>query len=161
MDLIIGMQMMALAEETFGSRDDPDQMPVTQESADKLSTLTPDWLKYKVDPDGRLMSFAVVTPTTREIAERFLSGEITEREILELTTPQERYSALYLASAVTVPEFRRQGVATELLKELIAGIPTTDDPLLFAWTFNDGGKALVKRLESVLGREIKYRERHE
>lgn len=160
-DLLVGIQMMTLAEDTFGTRDDPDQMPVTQESAEKLNLLTPDWLAYKVDPTGKLKAFAVVTPTTREIAERFLAGEITEREILELTTPQERYSALYLCSAITVPEYQRQGLATDLFKELIAGISLTDDALLFAWTFNEGGTALAKRLESDLGKEIKIRERHE
>lgn len=152
-------QVVAAYEATFGTKTDPDQMQVTQESREKITKLMPNWLVYRVGQVGELMAFANVVPTTREVAERFLSGEITEREILELTKSQERYTALYLCSAVTLPEYRRQGLALELSKELIANALLTDDALLFAWIFSNEGDRLVRKLESELGREIKTRVR--
>ena len=41
----------------------------------------------------------------------FLAGRISERKLLEMTGPGGTYDALYLCSALVLPEFRKQGLA--------------------------------------------------
>ena len=74
-----------------------------------LDRLTPDWLVYEADDRGNPITWVIVMPTQRELAERFLRKEVNERELLDLTKPEAKYGALYLCSAITVPEHRGEG----------------------------------------------------
>ena len=139
-------EMNRVAEEIFGTAHDPEQMPVTQASRDKLNALTPNWLAYETDAAGNPISWVVVMPTERELAARFLNKEITERELLDLSKPEAVYGALYLCSAITVPAHRGRGLATRLLKEVIEKIPLAPDAMLFAWPTTDLGRRLAKSL---------------
>lgn len=148
---------MTIAELIFGTQNDPSQIPIVPASAEKLDSLASGWFKYRLDENGEPISWVVVVPTTREIAERFLQGAISEKEILDQTTPQERYSALYLCAAITLPEYRRKGLALELMLEAVRGIPTASDVLYFAWPYSTDGKLFGTRLQEALGKEIKCR----
>ena len=139
--------MREIAEKIFGTSVDPTQIPITEESADKLNKLTSHWLKYRLDENRNPLSWVVVVPTTKEIAARFLRGEITERQILEEAIPLDKYSALYLCSAITIPENRGKGLASELIKEAIHEIPKTDDYILFAWPYTKEGEMFIKKMQ--------------
>lgn len=147
-DAPLRKRMNQIAEEIFGTHEDPNQIQIKRESAEKLDSLTKDWLVYELDKSENPISWIVVVPTTKEIAEKFLHKEITERQLLEMTSPQKEYSALYLCSAITVPEHRRQGLAEKLLKEAINKIPKTNNCILFAWPFSEEGNHLIKKMQN-------------
>ena len=96
-------------------------------------------------------------PTTKELAEKFLDKEITERELLDLTKWQEKYSVIYLCAAITILEYRRKGLALKLFKQAIAKIPKIEDYMLFAWPIGEGVEGLNKKLENDLGKKILVR----
>ena len=157
LDPVIEKKMDVIAERIFGTQHDPDQIPITKESGEKLEKLTSSWVKYRLDKNGDPISWVIFVPTTKEIANKFIKGEITERQVLDMTVPQEDYSALYFCAAVTIPEYRRKGLAIELVKEVIHDIPTTSDYLLFAWPYSKEGRSLIEKLEQVLERQIYLR----
>ena len=49
LDPVIEQKMDIIAEEIFGTENDPSQIPVTKESGDKLERLTPNWIEYQFD----------------------------------------------------------------------------------------------------------------
>lgn len=149
MDEDIFTKMDSIAERVFGMANDPDQIPVSQETDDKLLKLHPKSFVFK-EENGEPISWVVVVPTSIELANRFLGGEITEREMFALSEPQKEYGALYLCSAITVPEKQRRGYAVELFKEAIAGIPHVVDVKIFAWPISEKGELLLQRLEKEL-----------
>lgn len=139
-------EMNRIAEEMFGTTHDPEQIPITRESADKLDALTSHWLVYEHDVGGKPISWVVVVPTQRDLAERFLRGEVSERRLLDLTKPELMYDALYLCSAITVPEHRGRGLASKLLLAAVAQAPLAPGALVFAWPTTDEGRRLVARI---------------
>ena len=157
LDPIVEQKMDVIAEEIFGTQNDPSQISVTKESGDKLSAITPNWIEYELDERGDPIAWVVILPTTKELAEKFLNKEINERELLDLTKWQEKYSAIYLCAAITVPEHRRKGLALKLFKQAIAKISKTDNYSLFAWPMGDGVEGLNQKLENDLGVKIKIR----
>lgn len=157
-DPIVEQKMDVIAEEIFGTVHDDDQIPITQESGEKLTALTSHWVKYRLDEKGDPIAWVIVLPTTKELAHRFAEGEITEKQLLDLTTPQDAYSAIYLCAAVTIPHYRRQGFAFELFKEAINSIAKTDDHILFVWPFGEGGLEVARKVGKDLSREVLVRE---
>ena len=146
-------EMMRVAESIFGTRNDPNQMPITMDSWNKLQKLNENCVLYE-EENGKLISWGVVVPTTKDIVNDFLADKITERELLEKTLPDQNYSALYLCSAITIPEFRKQGHAKKLTLEAIARIPLTTDATLFAWPFTEDGKLALQKINSELNKKI-------
>jgi GNAT superfamily N-acetyltransferase len=150
-------KMDVIAEEIFGSEYSPDHIPITVESGEKLDTLTSHWIKYRLDEKGDPIAWAVVVPTTKELAQKFISKEITEKELFDLTTPQQKYSAVYLCAVVTIPEYRRKGLGWQLLKEAVEAVAKTEDYILFVWPVGKGGLELSQKVASNLGRQLLIR----
>lgn len=148
---------MKIAEEIFGTESDPDQMPITKESVEKLNKLSNGWLESEFDESGEPISWAVVMPTQKDLAEKFLNKEITEKQLLELTQPADTYDAVYLVSVITVPEHRGKGLAGKVTQRAIKNMPVTGDVLYFVWPASKEGEIVAKKLEQVLGKEIKIR----
>lgn len=153
MDEKVLNKMLNIAEEFFGTSSDPDQMPITKESFYKLQQLHPKTVVYKLE-NGEPISWVVVLPTQIELMEKFLKGEINERELLDLTKPQDEYEALYLCAAFTVPEHRRKGYIVEMFKEAIRDIPHTKNTRLFAWPFSREGRELAEKLNTSLDNQV-------
>ena len=145
---------MQIAEAIFGTENDPDQMPITNESIAKLDSLCRDWLVSEVYDNGEPISWAIAMPTQKHLAQDFVSGKITERELLDLTVPQNIYDAVYLVSVITVPEYRGKGLGTKVVKQVLQNMPVVDDAIYFAWPTSDEGRALVNKITTELGREI-------
>jgi hypothetical protein len=156
MDEIIQKKTRAIAEQFFGTANDPDQIPITEESFHKLQKLHPKTMLYRLE-NSEPISWVIVLPTSEALANQFLKGEITERELLNLSEPMVRYEALYLCSAFTVSEHRKKGLAIQLLKEAIDSIPHIENVKLFAWSYSFEGSLLVKKLERGLGVKIYLR----
>lgn len=149
-------KMMEIAERFFDTANDPDQISITQDSADKLLELHPKTIAYKAEGEDPI-SWIVVVPTSKELAWKFIDGEITEQELLDRTEPKSIYEAIYLCSAFTVPEQRNKGYAVELFKESLAAIPRTQDALLFAWPYSEEGRSLLVKLEKEFGIKIELK----
>lgn len=156
MDERILNKILGIAEQFFGTASDPDQIPITKESFYKLQKLHPKTVVCKME-NGEPVSWVVILPTSNALAEKFLKGEITERELLNKTEPQERYEALYLCAAFTVPEFRRKGYIIELGKEAIEAIPHIENVRFFAWPVSKEGKLLAEKGGQILKRNIELR----
>jgi hypothetical protein len=140
------LRMIALAEETFSARTDPKQLDVNEEVINKLHELHPATLSEHTDGDGPVV-WILVIPTTQELMNRFLKKEIGESELLELTKPGTSFDAIYLCSALVLPEFRKKGIAYQLTLDAIRAI-RKDHPLksLFVWPFSEEGKQLARKI---------------
>lgn len=136
-------RMIALADEFFGAKNDPDQISVTEDSMNRLRQLHPGTLTEESDEEGPL-AWILVIPTTRELMEQFISGAINERELLEQTPIGVVYDSLYLCSALVLPEQRGRGLARRLLTRAINTI-RQDHPIssLFFWSFSTAGERLA------------------
>jgi len=142
-------RMVRLAEEFFDMKNDPDQLAVDGDTMTKLRAIHPATMSEESDIDGPL-AWVLVIPTTIALMDRFTSGEINERELLAMTEPGGKYDALYLCSALVLPEQRRKGLAGRVAMRAVSSI-RADHPIshLFYWGFSGGGD----RLAALIARE--------
>ena len=150
-------RMIALAEEFFDARSDPEQILVNDEVMAKLHQIHPATMGEVREGDGPV-AWMLVIPTTHEIMERFLRAEITERSMLESTSPGIRYDALYLCSALVLPEYRGRGLARRLALDAVAAI-RADHPIkhLFYWGFSEEGKQLAEKIGRAVNLPVRAR----
>ena len=156
MDEKILEKMLSVAENFFKTASDSSQIPINKESFYKIQRLHPKTLLYKTK-NNKPISWIVILPTSKKLADEFLQGKISERELLDKSNPQKEYEALYLCAAFTIPKYRRKGYVIEMLNEAIGSIPHTDDIKLFAWSYSQEGKSLIKKLEKTLGGKIELK----
>lgn len=151
-------RMIRLAGEVFSARTDPDQLDVDDTVIERLQALHPATLSEHVEGDGPVV-WILLIPTTRETMELFLDCAIGERELLERTHPGERFDALYLCSALVLPEFRRKGLSLQVSLSAIRAIQQ-DHAIrwLYVWPFSEGGNDLAKRLSDLTRLELKRRQ---
>lgn len=154
LDPILEQKMDRIAEDIFGTEKDPGQIPITKEYGEILERLTPHWIKYRLDDYGEPIAWSVVVPTQLDLMHKFMRGEITEKELVDLTKHQDEYEALYLCAAVTIPQYRRKGYALETMIEAINNVPHVENAVLFAWAYSEEGRKLVEKLSGVLGDKI-------
>jgi len=147
---ILEQKMDKITEQIFGTEKDPDQIPINRESGEKLEKLTPHWIKYALDDKGEPIAWSIVVPTSLEMMNKFLRGGITEKELLDLTKPQDMYEALYLCAIVTVPEHQRKGYALKLTIESINSIPHVENVKLFVWPYSTEGAKFIEKLSKSL-----------
>ena len=136
-------RMIALADEFFDMKNDPDQLSVNPEIMAKLRASHPATMSEESDENGPI-AWMLVFPTTQELMEAFTSGAINEKELLQKTVPGGRYDAIYLCSALVLPEHRGAGLARRLAMHAIQSI-RDDHPVraLFYWGFSSEGDALA------------------
>jgi hypothetical protein len=136
-------RMIALADEFFGAKNDPEQLAVDEQVMQKLKELHPATLGELTEGDGPV-AWMLVIPTSRPLMERFLRKEIGERTLLESTGPGGHYDALYLCSALVLPEHRGRGVAKDLAVRAVRAIQQ-DHRIgqLFYWAFSAEGEKLA------------------
>ena len=145
-----------MAEALFGTANDPDQIPVTDESLHRLRALAPDTV-LQLRVDGQLAAWVVAVPTTRDIMERFLAGHCTEADVLTATAPAAIYAACYLCAAVTLPRFRRRGYAGRLVRALAARLPLAADAVWFGWPTTAEGAACAPYLPAIVPGPVYWR----
>lgn len=150
-------RMIRLAEEFFATKNDPDQLDVTPEVMQQLEHLHSATLSEEVEGDGPVV-WVLLIPTSIPIMNAFLAGEIGERELLDKSVSLEKYDAVYLCSALVLPEFRRQGRAERVALSALHSI-RQDHPIekIFAWSFSEEGKRLAGRIGTQLHLPVFFR----
>jgi GNAT superfamily N-acetyltransferase len=142
------MRMMQLAEEFFGTRSDPSQISVDQRVMNRLKRIHPGTMTEKRTKKGPI-AWILIIPTTEKLMNQFIKREINERELLRKTPLHVKYNAIYLCSALVLPEYRKKGIAKRLLCKSIKSI-RKEHPIdaLFYWAFSTTGKKLAHSVAS-------------
>lgn len=138
--------MLDLVNEFFDTRNDPDQISVSQEEREKLEKIHPDTLSELANEDGPIV-WILLVPTTSAVMKKFLKGAISEKQLLNETQPGDQYDAIYLCSASVLPEFQHKGLGKKVTIDAITSI-RKDHPIqsLFYWPFSDKGKSLAESI---------------
>ena len=149
--------MIQLVDEFFGTRRDPRQISVNEETMATLKQIHPSTMSEKANKNGPI-AWVMVIPTTREVMNRFIKKNITEGELLAETVPGQQYEALYLCSALVLPEYRGKGYAKRLVGKAIRSI-RKNHPIkyLYVWAFSNEGKRLASYVAKEFGLPLKRR----
>jgi ribosomal protein S18 acetylase RimI-like enzyme len=133
-------RMIALATEVFDAKNDSEQISVTEQDMERLRALHPACMTQEATEDGPV-AWILLFPTRHDLMERFLRKEISERAILSLTPVGGKFEAVYLCSALVLPEYRGQGIAKRLTVDAIHAIQK-DHPIreLFVWPWSKEGE---------------------
>lgn len=152
-------RLIKLAEDTFAMNNDPSQLNVDEEVRDRLIRIHPATLSEFRDENGPV-AWLLVIPTTLDLMNRFLSKDISEKQLFEMTKHGANYEALYLCSALVLDEYRRKGIIKRLALKAIEEI-RRDHPIqcLFAWTFSKEGDLASEALSLLTGLVLLKRER--
>lgn len=154
-------RLIHLAEKTFAVKNDPSQLDVNQEVLLKLQNIHPSTVSEYSDDNGPV-AWLLLIPTTSVLMDQFISGIITEKELFELTPPDQSYDTIYLCSALVLEEYRRKGITKKLALKAIEEI-RKDYPIksLFIWPFTEEGNIAAEVIAKETGlplykKESKY-----
>lgn len=144
-------RMIRLAEEFFETKNDPAQISINDQSIEKLKKIHRCTMTEERDEEGPI-AWILVIPTTHELMERFITKGINEQELLENTPVGGTYDALYLCSALVVPEYRGKGMAKRLVIGAVRSIQE-QHPIrtLFYWAFSVEGEKLAASIAGEFG----------
>jgi hypothetical protein len=136
-------RMIQLAEDVFSAHNDPAQLDVDEKVMQRLEHIHSATLSEHIEGDGPVV-WILLIPTTIDLMNRFVAEKISETELLMQTPLKVKYEALYLCSAIVLPEWRKKGLATKVGTEAINQI-IADHPIkyLFTWNFTDEGANLA------------------
>jgi ribosomal protein S18 acetylase RimI-like enzyme len=135
--------MIRLAEEFFATKNDPSQIAVTEEVMGKLRQIHHATLSEQDDGNGPI-AWVLVIPTTHDLMDRFIAGQINEQELLEKTLLGAVYDTVYVCSALVLPEHRGKGLAKRLTCSAIKSIQEDHRiKSLFYWAFSHEGTKLA------------------
>ncbi|HXB42040.1 MAG TPA: GNAT family N-acetyltransferase [Bacteroidia bacterium] len=150
-------RMLALAEETFDARNDPQQLDVNEKVLEQLRALHPATLGEYDDGKGPVV-WILLIPTTEKLMKEFLENKIGEKQLLENTPAKEKFTAIYLCSAMVLEEYRGKGIAKKLTLKAIEEI-RTQHPVqnLFVWPFSKEGEVLAKSIAKITGLLLKVK----
>jgi hypothetical protein len=136
-------RMMQLAEEFFGTRNDPTQISVDRKVMIRLRKIHPSTLIEKRMKKGPI-AWILIIPTTKELMKQFIKKNINEHELLNKTPLRMKYEAIYLCSALVLPEHRGKGLAKRCMCKAIKSIQKQHPiKFLFYWAFSAEGKKLA------------------
>ena len=144
-------RLIKLAEEVFDFRNDPDQLNVDQEIVARLKEIHPATMSEFSDENGPV-AWLLVIPTTTDLMNRFVSKEISEKELFELTPLDAKYETIYLCSGLVLEVYQRKGIIKDLAIKAIEDI-RKDHPVqcLFNWAFTEGGDRAAEALARLTG----------
>lgn len=150
-------RMIRLAEEFFATKNDPTQISVTTEVMERLRQLHPATLTEQNGGAGPI-AWILIIPTTNDLMNRFIAKQINEQELLDETPQNGKYEAIYLCSALVLPEHRLKGLAKKLTCQAIESI-RTDHPIkyLFYWAFSPEGTKLAESVSRETGLPLSKR----
>src|SRR5262245_7145944 len=106
-------RIIRLADEFFDAKNDSSQILVTEEVLKRLRAIHPASVSEFDDGSGPV-AWILLIPTTSDLMRRFIGKQVTEWELLDLTSVHGLYDAVYLCSALVLPEQRRKGIARNL-----------------------------------------------
>ncbi len=146
-------KILKVSEEFFGTQTDPDQIVISTESANKLFSIHPDTILYKFNGEDPI-AWSTIVPTSVDTMNKFVSKEISERELLEIAVKEKKFEALYLCGIFVLPEFRGKGFGKELSLKGISILSFGKKVPLYAWTLSNEGEDLIKLVSKELDTEI-------
>ena len=151
--------MLQLAEEVFAVKDDPTQLDVNEQALDRLHRIHPATVAEYNDGNGPV-AWVLLIPTTTDLMNRFLKGEISEKQLFDLTPTDTTYEAIYLCSALVLEEYRRKGITRQLSLQAIEAI-RKDHPLkaAFVWAFSPEGDLAAGTIVRLAGLQLYKREK--
>lgn len=152
--------MIALADSFFAAKSDPQQLDITEEVMEQLSSLHLDCMGEESTDDGPV-AWSIVFPSSRESADLFLSGAIGEQELFRRALQEKGHvplTMLYLCSALVLPEFRGKGLAKKIVLASVERI-RRDHPIkgLFVWTMSGEGDQLARTVAREENLVLTYR----
>jgi GNAT superfamily N-acetyltransferase len=132
-------RMIRLADDVFSARTDPEQLDVDADVIERLRRIHPETVSEHTEGDGPV-AWVILIPTTGGLMQLFLQGEISEKDLYERTPKGVPYDAVYLCSALVLPEFRRKGLAKQMILRALEAM-RHDHPVkaLFVWAFSPEG----------------------
>ena len=132
--------MIRLADEFFEAKSDPMQISVNRETMEVLKKIHPSTMGEIASKKGPI-AWVLVIPTTHKLMKEFISKKINEKQLLDNTPLGSKYEAVYLCSALVLPEERGKGLAKRLLIKSIKSIKKKHPvKFLFYWGFSPEGK---------------------
>ncbi|HLG35054.1 MAG TPA: hypothetical protein VI757_09255 [Bacteroidia bacterium] len=151
-------RMFLVIDEVFDMRNDPLQLQVNDKVIAKLAQIHPATLSEYNEGEGPI-AWVLVIPTTTELMNRFVAGQLSEQALFDQTKPGMQYDALYLCSATTLPEYRGKGITKKLCLDAIKKI-SEGHPLkaLFVWAFSPEGNMLAESVARATGLPLLKRE---
>ena len=149
---------MKIIDETFSTREDPDQLQVDEKVIARLIELHPASVSEYDDGNGPAV-WVLIIPTTTDLMEEFLNDEISEQQLFERTKPTDDFDCIYLCSATVLEEYRRKGLALKMTVEAVRKVMEDFEiETLFVWAFSEGGLELAKRVAGEVGVELVVKE---
>lgn len=150
--------MIKLANEVFAVKSDPSQLDVDQNVLDRLKQMHPATISEYNEGNGPC-AWVLLIPTTLDLMHRFLSGEISEKELYELTAVGITYDAIYLCSALVLDEYRRKGITKQLALQAIEKM-LKKHPIkaAFVWAFSPEGDKAAEMIAQLAGLPLYKRE---
>ena len=139
-------RLIQIAEEVFAVKSDPEQLDVDENVISRLLAIHPATVSEYNEGKGPV-SWVLLIPTTLDVMEQFINKTITEKQLLDFTPAHANYEALYLCSAMTLPEYRQKGITKKLTLDAIEKIRETY-PIrkLFVWPFSKKGEELANAI---------------
>lgn len=144
------IRMIKLANDFFDVGNDPDQISIDEKVMARLKKIHPGTITEKRTGKGPI-AWILIIPTTEALMEQFIKKKINERELLRKTPLQNKYTAIYLCSALVLPEYRKKGLAKRLMCRAVKSIKK-QHPIkaLFYWGFSVAGKKLANSVAKEL-----------
>jgi predicted GNAT family acetyltransferase len=144
-------RLIKLADEVFAVKSDPNQLDVDQDVLIRLKKIHPATISEYNEGNGPC-AWVLLIPTTFDLMNRFLSGEISEKELYELTPVDTTYDAIYLCSALVLDEYRRKGITKNLAMKAIQEM-RQKHPLraAFVWAFSPEGDKAAETIANQAG----------
>jgi predicted GNAT family N-acyltransferase len=150
-------RMLQLVEEVFATKNDPSQLNVDEDVMTRLQLIHPACLSEQRNDNGPI-AWVLLIPTSLELMHQFVQRKINEQELFHQTIPGDSYEAIYLCSALVLPEYRKQGIAGRLIHNAIATIQI-DHPIqaLCVWPFSEEGETLANIISKKTGLNLHKR----
>ena len=143
-------RMIRLANEVFGMKQDPTQISVNGKVMARLRKIHASAMIEKRTKNGPI-AWILIFPTTNNLMKQFIKRQINERDLLKKTPLGVKYDAIYLCSALVLPEYRRKGLAKRLMCKAIKSIQKQHPiKFLFYWAFSEEGKKLASSVAKEL-----------
>jgi hypothetical protein len=141
-------RLLEHVDHVFATRNDPSQIAFTEADMEKMESLHYGCLQEAANEDGPI-SWVAVIPTSLELMHQFIRGELSERQLFNATEESTPQQAVYLCSAIVLPEYRRSGIAFDLSVRSIRTIQE-DRPIeaAFVWPFTEEGESLARKVAS-------------
>jgi hypothetical protein len=153
-------RMYAVIDDVFDTQNDSTQLRFSESDIEKLISLSPHTLQEAANEEGPY-AWISVFPTSLELMNLFMTGEIDERQLFDLTNKETKNEVVYLCSAIVLPEFRNQGLALKLTIQAIEALQLSY-PIRVAlvWPFSESGLGLAEKAAEACGLTLHARTRN-